>query len=170
MQTKRLILVPVLILALLSMSGCGGQSPIVLLEAVISTVEATFPIIAAAMGLPPATGALVSTYLSAVSTAVEQTATILASSASAATKATEIAAAFAAVIAPNLPPGTPQTIVTVIQAVINAVANFLKATSPTAPAAKNARLANVSARDQLTLADIRARAAVAHQKALAIAK
>lgn len=163
-------MVPVLILALLSMSGCTQQSAISLLNAVVSTVEATFPIIAAAVGLPPAVGALVSAYLSGVSTAVEQSATILASSASAAQKATEIAAVFASVIAPNLPPGTPQTVVTVIQAVINAVANFLKATAPTAPAVKTARLANISAKDQATLIDIRTRAIVAKQKALALVK
>jgi hypothetical protein len=173
MQTKRAFIVSILVLVLLGTSGCG-VSAISLLSGVVSTVEATFPVIAAAVGLDPATTQLISTYLAGVSTAVEQTATILASSATAAQKALEIAAAFAAVPIPNLPAGTVSTVVAVVQAVITAVENFLKATvpasGPTASRKPTVSLGKLSTSDQTALIAIQQRAVVTHQKALALVK
>lgn len=100
---KKLICVAALVLA----TACSTSTLVSDLNAIIAGVDAALPIVQAAGGMPSETQELATEYLTAVSTATSQAATIIQSTDSDVEKTTELMALFANVllpVIPNMPP------------------------------------------------------------------
>jgi hypothetical protein len=162
---KRFGLSAVLLAVGVTQLGCTQSQTLALLNAVVDTVDATFPAIAAAAKLPPTTTAQIQTYLTAVTSAVTSSTTIIESSATDAVKATEIAQVFSAAVAPTLPAGTPQTVLATIVAVDGAVQNFLVAIGSTTASVKTTSMSGQSVSQLNTVA---AKATAQSAKVLAL--
>lgn len=155
----------VILAACLILAGCA-TSPIAILEITITAVEAALPLIGPTAGVDPATLAVVSAYLGAVSSAISQASDILASGATAAEKAAEITQAFAGLAVPLVPP-QDQALVSAVQKVAACVAELLTSTVASTPKSSMAAARAVrplSASDRQKLTDIKARATAVRLK------
>ncbi len=140
--TTVILLVVITIITLVSLA-CQSSTLISTLDAIISSAEVALPIIAQAVGLPPATLTLITTFLSLVDKAIISATNILASNDTAQVKAQLIIAAFANLTngCKCIPPGTPQVVVDVINGVLKAISKFLAnfTTVTTTPSVLTAR-------------------------------
>lgn len=159
MITRRSVLLPIALLAIFTLPGCGISNVTTTLQLVIAAAEAAVGVLGSTGTIPPGTATLALNYLSAVSQATSFAATELASTDSSVMKAEKIIAKFASIAAPNLPAGTPQTILAVIQAVVQAVTNFLTSIQPAVPpgGAAIGKNISISSQDRTTLTQIKGR-------------
>ena len=122
MNTPILILTVVLLLALsLFLVSCSSSNLIVSLQLVTDAVEVALPVLQAA-GVDPVALAQAQTYLTAVSTAISQTSTELASKDTTSQKIAAIVGYFAAAGVPQI--SNPR-VAAVVQAVAAAIKSFL---------------------------------------------
>ncbi len=122
---KKLICVAALVFA----TACNTSTLVSNLNAIIAGVDAALPIVQAAGGMPSETQELATEYLSAVSTATSQAATIIQSANSDVVKATMLMALFAKVVLPVIPNTPPALAVDLndIAAAITAFENAVQA-------------------------------------------
>ena len=117
-------LIALAVAPLLTLTSCGVTSVIEILQLAVDAAAAAIPLVAGALGLSPATIALLENYLQQVSTAISGAATILASGVTAAAEALQILQLFTGIVIPDLT-GLPAAIVSAIQLVAKYVAQFL---------------------------------------------
>jgi hypothetical protein len=163
MTLQIVIAIALLVLIGIFLVACSSGTVIMALEAAVSAAEVAIPVVAGAVGLPPATLSTIMSYLQAVSEATSQASTILASTTTtSAQKSAAILQAFVtASKALNLPPGTSTEVVSVVNAVATAVANFLtnfanaKPVPVTAKPADITKLATLKARPETSIVTLK---------------
>ena len=122
-----------MLVAALFTTACQSQVTTTL-DLVVAAADAAVTALQATDQLPPGSAALLNTYLSDVTAAVDYATAELASADTPAVMASKITAEFAAIAVPQLPPGVAAAVGVTIQAVANAVAKFLSSIQATAAA------------------------------------
>jgi hypothetical protein len=152
---KKLISVAALVLA----TACNTSTLVSNLNAIIAGVDAALPIVQAVGGMPSETQELATEYLTAVSTATSQAATIIQSTDSGVLKATALMALFAKVVLPIIPNTPPALAVDLndIAAAITAFENAVQASGPNAVQMPN-RSFHLSEKQKVELLEIKAKA------------
>ena len=137
MNTTSMVTIAVIVVAalLLVLAGCSGSSNAInALELAVDAAQVAVGVLSSQGVLPANLGPVISGYLTAVSSAIQQAVPIINAGGSVADIAAKLTQLFSNIAQPLLPAGTPQVIIAAVQAVSAAVVNFLA--NYTAPAAK----------------------------------
>lgn len=130
-KTLFAILASAIVLMSLLMTGCSATQVTTTISLVVTSAQATFPLVAQEAKLDSTTTTQINGYLTGLQACVVQVNVIEAGTDTNAVKAAKIVAAFAAVTKPNLPPGTPQTVAAIVDTVATAAEAFLVQFQPT---------------------------------------
>lgn len=123
---KSLLALPVLGMFLFA-TACGTDDLTLTLDGINLAVDVVLPVVATASGVPAPAQALIVAYANAVTTAVGQTATELASTDSPTLKSSKIGTYFLAAAVPNLAGlGASPAVVTDVTEIGTAVTQFLQ--------------------------------------------
>jgi hypothetical protein len=168
-RARTLAPLALMLVALISLAGCGSSQVIGNLELAVDAISVALPLIGPAAGLPADTQSQIQRYLGATSAAIAQASDILAGPGDDATKAAQITAAFAGIAVPVVP-AKYQGIAQAVQQVATLVARFLAtlpspSTQPIALRAPGAKASVPGATTKLSAGDLR-RLTVVKQKAL----
>jgi hypothetical protein len=118
------VLLAVILIGLLSLSGCFTPTVITDLQIALDAISAALPVLTNLAGIPSATATAVLAYITATNQALGQASTILSGAGTDAEKAAEITAAFANIAVPVVP-GQYAALVSLVATVAADVASFL---------------------------------------------